>query len=241
MVGIVSDSSSVKSISHTIKIAVTADLPLMSEAIGGWIEKQQDMEIVAEASNARQSIEIISRLHPDIVIVDMSMQADNGLDTLKQIMAAWPGINILISTLPGDDIQAQMMLQAGANGCFARNASGRELINAIRSIVAEDKAPIPQTPKDIIDEATDKINPLIQSKIDEINFKELNIFKLVAKGMSNKDIALYLGISLRCVKSHLSTLFLKLGVSSRTQAISAGLKSAGQLSGFRVAGSFRFW
>ena len=115
--------------------------------------------------------------------------------------------------------------RAGASGYITKNASGDEIVHAIRAVIAGEKVLPLITSQKVIRDNSGNIESVPLSNIDRLTPKEIILLKMVAQGMPNKDIAMKLGLSLRSVKSYLTTIFLKLGVTSRTEAISIGFKT----------------
>jgi two-component system, NarL family, response regulator LiaR len=207
-----------------IRIILADDHPLMRQAIRMWLEKQQDLEVIAEASDGREAIDIALKLQPDIVIMDISMPKINGLEATKEIVSRCPDTQVLVLTVHTDDEHIRGMLQAGISGYIFKNAPGEDIVRAVRSVYSGESVLIPNEPFDIKD-LNFNIKPLPKNKINDLSVRELKILKYVANGLSNKDIASQLGLSIRSVKAILTSVFIKLGVASRTEAISIGLKS----------------
>jgi DNA-binding NarL/FixJ family response regulator len=207
-----------------IRIVLVDDHPLMRQAIRMWIEKQQDLEVVAEASDGKEAIDIATMLQPDIIIMDISMPKINGLEATHQIVTKCPGIEVLAMTVHVDTEHVHGMLQAGASGYLTKNASGEDVVRAVRAVFAGEQVlpsiDPPDTPQRLEDRDTIPLD-----KLNKLTSRELKVLKYVASGLTNKDIAIRLELSLRSVKAILTSIFLKLGAASRTEAISIGLKS----------------
>jgi len=202
------------------RIVLAEDHPLMRQALKLWIEKQQDLEIVAEVSDGMQAVDIAFKLHPDIIIMDISMPKLNGLGATKQILSKYPNIKVLIVTVHADKEHIVGILKAGASGYMTKKASGEEIIRAIRGVILGETV----LPDDV---SLDTLGEVIASHsqgLNKLNSREAKLLVLIAQGLSNNEIAMKLGLSLRRVKANITTLFLKLGVSSRTEAIKIGLR-----------------
>jgi two-component system, NarL family, response regulator LiaR len=208
-----------------IRIILADDHPLMRQAIRMWLEKQQDMEVIAEANDGKEAIEIAVRLQPDIVIMDIHMPVVNGMEATRQIISSCPNTEVLVLTVYTDSEHIHGILEAGASGYLPKNISGEELIQAIRALFFGETVLLPDIPPDTNVNSNNKTESLVFSKLDQLSSRELIILKLVAKGMSNKDIAGKLNISLRSVKANLSNVYIKLGAVSRTQALSIAMRS----------------
>jgi two-component system, NarL family, response regulator LiaR len=224
MVEAISDTKTHSAIAGKVRIILADDHPMMRQSIRLWLEKEQDLQVVAEARDGKEAVEVTAKLHPDILILDISMPKMNGLEVTKQIVARCPHTDILVLSVHGDDEHISGMLKAGASGYLTKDVSGEDVVHAVRSIISgENVFPLTSTP-DYENKYLSGTDLLFQNMSDDLNFRELRILKLVAKGMSNKGIASNLGMNVRNVKANLTDIFLKLHVSSRTEAVSLGLK-----------------
>jgi DNA-binding NarL/FixJ family response regulator len=211
--------------SGKVRIILADDHPLMRQATRMWLEKQQDLEVIAEACDGKEAIDVTTRLNPDILILDISMPKLNGLEVTKQIVARCPNTEILVLTIHADEEHVMGMLQAGASGYLTKDVPGEEIVHAVRAIISGENILPSAKPLNNLTESVPSSDLWAPNKLNELTRRELTILKLVAKGMPNKDIASRIGLSLRGTKANLTTIFLKMGVSSRTEAISSGLKS----------------
>ncbi len=205
---------------HTT-IIIADDHPLMRNALKMWIEEQQDMKVIAEASNGKEAVDICTKLRPNLVIMDINMPMLNGLEATRQIVAKCPETEVLVVTVHSDNEHILSIMRAGASGYLTKNSSGEEIVHAIRSVISGENV-LPSTiPLADVDLA---LSPN-SDKLKGLTARELTLLKLLATGLPNKEIAIRLGLSLRRVKANLTTLFVKLGVASRTEAVSTALKS----------------
>jgi len=210
--------------SSVIKILLADDHPLMRQATRLWLEKNEDMRVIAEASDGMEAVDIARRLNPTVVILDISMPYLNGIEATKQILSCCPKTKVLILTVHTDNKHIQEILEAGASGYLSKNILGEEIVHAVRKIISGERVPYYSVPPSNPD-ATNVVSNKTQSDIFDLNPRELKILKLIANGESNKSIAAKMDLSLRVVKSALTTIYIKLGATSRTEAISIGLKS----------------
>jgi two-component system, NarL family, response regulator LiaR len=208
-----------------IRIILADDHPLMRQAIRMWLDKQPDLEVLAEASDGREAIDLALKLQPDVVIIDISMPRINGLEATRQIVSRCPETNVLVLTVHTDTEHIHGMLQAGAVGYLTKNASGEDVVHAVRTVAVGENVLPDNTQYDRADESFNNTLWASSNKLNELTHRELSILKMVAKGMHNKEIAAELGLSLRGIKAYLTTIFIKLGASSRTETVSRGLKS----------------
>jgi DNA-binding NarL/FixJ family response regulator len=203
------------------RIVLADDHPLMLNALKMWIQEQEDLKVIAEARNGKEAVDITCKLRPDLVIMDVNMPIMNGLEATRKIVSKCPETEILIVTVHEDKEHILNLVKAGASGYLTKNSTGEEIIHSIRMVVSgENVLPPHITPGDVAQILA--LNPDNSSKLTE---REIQLLQLLGAGLANKQIAVRLNLSLRRVKANLTTLFLKMGVSSRTEAVSAALKS----------------
>lgn len=216
---------SLKAVMKKIRVVLADDHPLMRQAIRMWLEKQQDLEVIAEANDGKEAVDIAAMLQPDIVIMDISMPKINGLEATRQIISKCPDTEVLALTVHADTEHIHGMLQVGASGYLMKNVSGEEVVHAVRAVFAgENVLPNLHPEENSPDSFGDDDTPGAE-KTSPLSARELRVLKWVASGLSNKDIAVKLQLSLRSVKAILTSIFVKMDAASRTEAISIGLKS----------------
>jgi len=225
-----SDSGIVRGESRKIAILLADDHPLLRQALRNLLEKEDDFEILAEAGDGKEVVRLATELKSDVVIMDISMPELDGLEATRRIKAVCPEVAVLALTVHNDDESIVEILQAGAAGYLVKSVFGEELVQAIRAVVSGDMVLSPSIGQHLLKQAARyPTKPVLLEGGEKLSTRELEILKLTAKGMMNKDIALSLGLDLRTVKGHLSNIFSKLRVGSRTEAVITGLR-AGYLS-----------
>jgi NarL family two-component system response regulator LiaR len=225
-----SGSGIIRSESQKIAILLADDHPLLLQALKGLLEKEDDFEIVAEAGDGEGAARLAAELKPDVVIMDISMPRLDGLEATRRIKEAYPEIAVLVLTVHNDDQSILEILQAGAAGYLVKSIFGEELVQAIRAVATGDMVLSPSIGQRLLKQAArSPTKPVLLEGGEKLSTRELEILRLTAKGMMNKDIALSLGLELRTVKGYLSNIFSKLRVGSRTEAVITGLR-AGYLS-----------
>ena len=211
--------------SNKTRILLADDHPLLRHALRNVLEKYDDFEVIAEASDGIEAVKFATELIPDVVIMDISMPNLNGLEATRQIKARCPAMAVLVLTVHSDKEHVLSILQAGAGGYLAKSVYGDEVIHAVRALVAGETVLSPSISRQVLKYAFQHITkPLSLETGDKLTPREFEILRLAAKGISNQDIALKLNLSLRTVKGHLADLFLKLHVASRTEAAIVGLR-----------------
>ncbi|OGN93496.1 MAG: hypothetical protein A2Z75_00630, partial [Chloroflexi bacterium RBG_13_50_10] len=200
------------------------------KALKDLLEKETDFAIVGEAGDGEEAVKLATEISPDVVIMDISMPNLDGLQATQQIKARCPNVAVLVLTVHTDDECILEILQAGAAGYIIKSAFGDEVVQAIRAVVTGEMVLSPSIGQRLLKQAARyPTRPILLEAGEKLSTRELEVFKLTARGLSNKDIALALGIKLRTVKGHLTDIFSKLRVASRTEAVIAGLR-AGFLS-----------
>jgi DNA-binding NarL/FixJ family response regulator len=217
--------SSQKSAVYTIKILLADDHAVVRQGTKELLEQQDDLEVVAEASDGKEAVQLAIKERPDVVVMDFAMPKLNGIEATRQIKAVAPGIAILVLTAYDSDQYVFAFLEAGAAGYLLKDVSVDELVKAIRAVHAGESVLHPAITRKVIDrfaQSSEKRGTGIV--LDQITGRELEVLRLAAKGKSNRDISRELAISERTVQTHLSNVFNKMGVGSRTEAVMCGLR-----------------
>jgi len=201
-----------------IKTIIADDHPAFREGLSQLLNKEGDIEVVAEASDGQQAIGLAENLKPDVALIDIAMPGLNGIEVAKQIKIISPQTNVIMLT--AYDYQSYILacLRIRAAGYLLKSSPVPEIVNAIRSV---------HSGRGVFDlKALDSAMKRWARKerdesfaLEGLHEREVEIVKLVAKGMSNREIAGQLFISERTVQTHVHRIFEKLGVSSRTEAV----------------------
>lgn len=208
-----------------IRILLAEDHVVVREGTRELVQREQDMEVIGEASDGEEAVQLTTRLQPDIVLMDIAMPRLNGIEATKQIKAIRPTTTVLILTAYDDDQYIFALLEAGAAGYLLKNMRGRELIDAIRAVYAGESVLHPRIARRVLNRfVPSATKPSEERTKDLVTERELEVLALAAKGMNNKDIAEHLFLSTRTIQAHLSHIFTKLDVGSRTEAILYGLR-----------------
>jgi NarL family two-component system response regulator LiaR len=212
------------------KIVLADDHPLLRKALKDLLEKESDFSIIGEAGDGEEAVRLATQITPDIVIMDISMPNLDGLQATQQIKARCPNVAVLVLTVHTDDECILEILQAGAAGYLIKSAFGEQVVQAVRAVATGEMILSPLIGMRLLKQAARyPTRPALLEAGEKLSTRELEVLKLTARGLSNKDIALALGIKLRTIKGHLADIFSKLRVASRTEAVIAGLR-AGFLS-----------
>jgi DNA-binding NarL/FixJ family response regulator len=213
-----------QAVSQKTRIILADDHPLLRHALRNVLEKQPDIDIVAEAGDGEEAVKLVSELEPDLIIMDISMPTLNGLEATKLIKAEHPDTAVLILTVHDDNEFVLGLLKAGADGYLTKSVFGDQIVCAVRSLLAKEMVLSPSISLNVIESALNARKPTTHDNLNKLTARELEVLKLVAKGLTNKDIAHTLGVTLRTVKGYLVDIFIKLDVQSRTEAVTVGLR-----------------
>ncbi|MFO7773333.1 MAG: response regulator transcription factor [Dehalococcoidia bacterium] len=206
-----------------LTVLIADDHPLVREALHQALDNEEDMEVVAEAGDGEEAVRLASELRPDVAVMDIVMPGLNGIEATRKIKEIAPDIAILILTAYDDDQYVLGLLDAGAAGYLLKSARGRDLAGAIRAIKSGESVLHPKIIARLLKRAT--VAPVGEHKASELlSERESQILKLVTSGMNNKEIAEKLFLSQRTIKAHLTNIFNKLNVASRSEAIVKGLQ-----------------
>ena len=203
-----------------IRVLIVDDHPLLRQGVRQLLEREHDFEVVAEASDGEEATRLAGKHVPDIVLMDVGMPTVGGLAATKQIKSEHPEIAVVIFTIHDDEEYIMGLLQAGAAGYLLKSAYGEELVQALRSVKAGDQVLHPRVCSRLLKRAASyQLGPIEIQNVEHLTSREIEVLKLAARGMNNRDIAQALNISVRTVKGHLVSIFAKMRVGSRTEAV----------------------
>lgn len=208
-----------------IRVLLADDHAVVREGTKELLDREDDLEVVAEADNGKQAVQQAIRERPDVVVMDFAMPELNGIEATRQIKAVAPGIAVLVLTAYDSDQYVFAFLEAGAAGYLLKDVHIDEVIEAIRAVNAGESMLHPAIARKVINrfgQHEEKRGD--ETGLDDLTERELEVLKLAAKGMSNQEIASELTISVRTVQTHLGNIFNKMGVGSRTEAVVRGLR-----------------
>jgi DNA-binding NarL/FixJ family response regulator len=197
-----------------IRILSVDDHPLLRSGIAALIDTQPDMQMVGEASNGNEAVQLHRQLNPDVTLMDLQMPDMSGLDAIISIRTEQPAARIIVLTTYAGDVLAQRALKAGAQAYVLKSLVRGEILNTIRVVYAGGK----QVQADVAAEIAKHLTHAL------LTARELEVLKLVASGYANKAISAHLDINEETTKTHIKNVLAKLGARDRTHAVSLGLR-----------------
>ena len=200
-----------------INILMADDHPVVRAGIRGMLETQPDFDVVAEAENGREALEQVSRLKPDVVLMDLRMPEMDGVEAISKLKESFPEIYILVLTTYDTDADIVRAVEAGATGYLLKDAPRDELFRAVRATARGETVLAPPVAARLMGKVRDDGKTALSSR-------EIDVLMLVARGASNQDVGKKLHISTATVKSHLIQIYQKLGVSDRTAAVTTAIE-----------------
>ena len=202
-----------------IRILIADDHPVVREGLQGLLSLKPDFEVIGTAEDGEEAVLQANLLKPDVILMDLEMPRKNGLEAIKEIKANQPEIKILVLTSFTEDKKIFAALDAGALGCLLKDSSPQELIRAIRDVHQGQLTLHPTVARKMLHE---KEKP--ESPDSLLTDREIEVLQLVAQGLDNHEIADTLIVALPTVRSHVSNILNKLGLSNRTQAVLYALR-----------------
>jgi DNA-binding NarL/FixJ family response regulator len=204
-----------------IKVLVVDDEVLLRAAFSSLIEAEDDLEVVGAAANGQQAAELAEKLMPDVVVMDVRMPVLDGIEATRRITRDRPGSRVLILTTFDLDEYVFEALRAGASGFALKSRPPEELLSGIRTVAAGEALLAPNVTRRLIGHFTGRTTATAKTPwgLDELTEREREVLTLVARGLSNAELAGALHVSLPTAKTHVSRILTKLGARDRTQLV----------------------
>jgi DNA-binding NarL/FixJ family response regulator len=205
----------------TIRVVVADDQGMVRSGFSVLLNAQPDIEVIGEAVNGQEAIARAAELRPDVILMDVRMPVLDGLHATREITAMPDPPKILVLTTFDLDDYVYEALRAGASGFLLKDASASELANAVRLVAAGDALLAPGVTRRLIAEFARMGAPRspTRKQIDGLTERESEVLALVARGMSNAEIAAHLVVAEQTIKTHVGRILMKLGLRDRTQAV----------------------
>ncbi|MCX4476655.1 response regulator transcription factor [Streptomyces cellulosae] len=204
-----------------IRVAVVDDQPLIRAGFSMVLAGQDDIEVVGEAENGQQALDLLDTVDADVVIMDVRMPVMDGIQATEQLMRREAPPGVLVLTTFDDDEDAFAALRAGAGGFLLKNAPADQVVHAIRVLAAGESVIAPRITRLLLDRVSDRLAPANgqSERLGLLTGRERDVLGLVARGLSNAEIAAELYVAEATVKTHLGNLMAKLHLRDRAQAV----------------------
>ncbi|MGH2366496.1 MAG: response regulator [Chloroflexota bacterium] len=204
---------------------IADDHGLMREVMACFLEGAPEFEVVAEAEDGREAVDLAGQLAPDMVLMDISMPRMNGLEATRQILSRWPRCKVLAITAGRNEAMLQQMLEAGAAGFVLKTGDGQELLQAARTVLRGGRYVSPA----LMNRDGSSARPA-ETRLESLTAREREVLQLIGEGLTNRQIAEQLCLSVKTVEVHRDRIADKLGMRGRSLlmkfSISAGLACA---------------
>ena len=195
-----------------ISILLADDHSLVRAGLAALLDSAEDLQVVGQAENGRSAVALAGELHPDVILMDLSMPVMDGVEATRQLLRIQPDSIVVVLTSFSDHERVAEALRAGAVGYLLKDCDPRDLLAAVRA-AADGHAPLDPRVARALLPSTEPASPA-----EGLSARELQVLSLVARGLANKQIGRSLGISERTVKAHLGKVFRQIGVGDRTSA-----------------------
>ncbi len=207
-----------------IRVVLADDHAVVRKGIREFLEEGGDIVVVAEASDGAGALHLVERERPDVVVMDIQMPKMTGVEATRRIKELFPEVKVLVLTAYDNDPYVFALLQAGADGYILKTADAEDLVRAVRTVHGGGKFLGPEVAEKVVRQLATGRPVGAQDQVEPLSPRELEVLRLAAKGLTNKAIGRALGISDRTVQGHLANIYGKLGVGSRTEAVTEALR-----------------
>ena len=203
-----------------VTILLADDHTIVRQGLKLILSAHEDLQVVGEAANGREAVELAAKLRPDIVLMDVQMPELNGIEATKKMVAANPRIRILALSMHKESVYVREILRAGARGYILKDAIDTELLTAVRSVANGDGYISPAVAGALDDQAKDANDP-----VGLLSTREREVLLLIADGKTNKEIATKLNLSVYTVDSHRGKIMEKLNLHSAGELVRFAMKN----------------
>ncbi len=195
----------------SIKVIIVEDHPIFRMGMKELIDSEKDIDVVGEAENVRKALNLIGEKRPDLVIVDLSLKDSNGIELVKEIHNHYKSIYSLVLSMHDESLHAERCIMAGAKGYIMKQEASESVVTAIRHIMSGKIYVSPDIMNSILNKFQKQPDLINESPLKQLTDRELEIFQLIGLGMSSKDIAIQLMISIKTVGTYRERIKEKLG------------------------------
>ena len=216
----------------SIRIILADDHRIFRQGLRSLLEKETELELLGEAENGRKAVELAGELLPDVVVMDVSMPDLNGMEATRQIVSRVPGTKIIGLSIHSDRSFVEGMLKAGASGYLLKECDSEEFIRAIRAVALGQTYLSPAVAAVVVDDYVDQARTKADPKSQRLTAREREVLQLLAEGLSSKEMAAELNISVKTVENHRHQIMERLSIHSVAEltkfAIRQGITTLGE-------------
>lgn len=207
---------------EAIRVLVVEDHTLVREGLVAMLQSQHDMEVAGQAGDGEEALRLAAEAAPDLVLLDLRLPKVDGLEVLKRLKAEHQRTRVIVLTVHDEQAYVGEAVMAGADGYLLKTASYEELADAVRRVIQGEAVLHPAVARTVLTALSDLAGG--DGGHGELSVRELEIIKLLAQGLSNREIAVRLSLGVETVKTHISSILAKLGAVDRTQAVAVALR-----------------
>ncbi|MGC9398785.1 MAG: response regulator [Anaerolineae bacterium] len=207
-----------------IRVLLADDHVLVRQGIRQFLEEAAGIEVIAEADDGAEALRLIEEHAPDVAVLDIRMPNVTGVEATRRIKQHHPDVRVLILTAYDDDPYVFALLQAGADGYVLKTAPAKALVQAVRDVYEGTAALSPTIATKVVRQISQQRPDGAADQVEPLTEREIEVLRLAAHGMTNREIGQKLHISHRTVQGHLANVYGKLQVNSRTEAVTEALK-----------------
>jgi two-component system response regulator NreC len=203
-----------------IKVVVADDHAIVREGVRMILGREQDIEVVGEAGDGQQALDLVASLQPQVVIMDISMPGMGGIEATQRLKAKHPEVQVLALTMHEDETYVFQLLRAGAAGYVLKRAAAQDLVQGVRAAAKGEAFLYPSIARKVVEDYLKRVETGEErERYDGLTTREKEILTLIAQGLSNQQIAKNLYISIKTVQTHRAHILEKLGLHDRTELV----------------------
>jgi two-component system, NarL family, response regulator NreC len=207
-----------------VRILIADDHKIVRDGLRTLIDSEEGMEVVAEAEDGRSAVQLSEKLSPDVVIMDIAMPDMNGIDATRQILRSNNRTRVIALSMYSDRRFVSGMLEAGASGYLLKDCAFEELVRAIRSVMADQTYLSPTIAGIVVSRYVGRESQADGTVFTNLTQREREVLQILAEGMSTKEIAYHLGVSVKTVETHRRNIMEKLNIHSISELVKYAIR-----------------
>jgi DNA-binding NarL/FixJ family response regulator len=208
------------------RVLVVDDHPMVRERLAEEVEREGDLAVCGQAETRHEALERIKQTSPDLVIVDLSLKASSGLDLIKDIHDRWPNLRLLVVSMHEESLYAERVIRAGAHGYITKQQATRDIVVALRTVLAGDLYLNPRMASQMVARLTSNLDAASGHPSDLLADRELQVFELTGQGFSTRQIAGQLHIEVKTVETYRARIKEKLRLKDYSELLQLAIRCA---------------